>query len=35
MILKVLASPQSDAVKREARDEAMGLCARFPAPGLD
>ena len=35
LILKVLASPQSDAVKREARDEAMGLCARFPAPGLD
>ena len=35
LILKVLASPQSDAVKREARDEAMGLCAKFPAPGLD
>ena len=35
LILKVLAAPQSDAVKREARDEAMGLCAKFPAPGLD
>ena len=35
LILKVLAAPQSDAVKREARDEAIGLCARFPAPGLD
>ena len=35
MILKVLAAPHSDAVKRQARDEAMGLCARFPAPGLD
>ena len=35
LILKVLGNPQSDAVKREARDEAMGLCARFPAPGLN
>ncbi len=34
LILKVLANPQSNAVKSEARDEAMGLCARFPAPGL-
>ena len=35
LILKVLGNPQGEAVKREARDEAMGLCARFPAPGLN
>ena len=35
LILRALGNIGSDAVKGEVRDEAMGLCARFPAPGLD
>ena len=35
LILTVLGNIGSDAIKREARDEAIELCARFPAPGLD
>ncbi len=35
LILRVLASPNSDSVKRSARDEALALCARHPAPGID
>ena len=34
LILRVLANLASDAVRGEVRDEAMALCARFPAPGL-
>ena len=35
LILRVLANLDSDATKREVRDEVMELCARFPAPGLN
>ena len=35
LILKVLGNRQSDTAKGEARDEALNLCARFPAPGMD
>lgn len=35
LILRVLADLGNDSVKREVRDEAMELCARFPAPGLN
>ena len=35
LILRVLGSIGSDAVKGAVRDEAMELCARFPAPGLN
>ena len=35
LILRVLGNIGSDAVKRDVRDEAMALCARFPAPGLN
>ena len=34
LILRVLGNIGSDSVKRDVRDEAMALCARFPAPGL-
>ena len=35
LILRVLGDIGSDAVKSEVRDEAIELCARFPAPGLN
>ncbi len=35
LILRVLGNISSDTVKRDVRDEAMALCARFPAPGLN
>ena len=34
LILRVLGNIGSDSIKRDVRDEAMALCARFPAPGL-
>ena len=35
LIMRVLADIGNDSVKREVSDEAMALCARFPAPGLN
>ena len=35
LILRVLGNIGSDSVKRDVRGEAMALCARFPAPGLN
>ena len=35
LILRVLGNIDSDMVKGEVRDEALELCERFPAPGLD
>lgn len=35
LILRVLADMGNESVKREVSDEAMALCARFPAPGLN
>ena len=35
LILRVLGNIGSDTVKRDVRGEAMALCARFPAPGLN
>ena len=35
LILDTLADIGSDAVKRRVRGEALDLCMRFPAPGID
>ena len=35
LILRILANPGDDAVKREVRDEVLALAERFPVPGID
>ena len=35
LILRILANPGDDAVKREVRDDVLALAERFPVPGID
>ena len=35
LILRILANPGDDAVKREVKDEVLALAERFPVPGID
>ncbi|MCH8870839.1 MAG: serine hydroxymethyltransferase, partial [Chloroflexi bacterium] len=35
LILKVLGDLGDEAVMREVRDEVIGICGKFPVPGID